>query len=58
MRTELGLGVYRLRAERALALLALGSGRLDEAIDALSRIDRAVADSGNREFFSSRRRPT
>ena len=33
---ELGLGVYRLRAERALALLALGSGRLDEAIDALT----------------------
>ena len=50
---ELGLGVYRLRAERALALLALGSGRLDEAIDALTRIDRAVADSGNREFFIS-----
>ena len=50
---ELGLGVYGLRAERALALLALGSGRLDEAIDALTRIDRAVADSGNREFFIS-----
>jgi DNA-binding CsgD family transcriptional regulator len=50
---ELRLGVYRLRAERALALLALGTGRLDDAIDALTRIDRAVADSGNHEFFIS-----
>ena len=49
----LELGVYRLRAERALALLALGAGRLDEAIDALTRIQHAVAASGNREFFIS-----
>jgi DNA-binding CsgD family transcriptional regulator len=50
---ELELGVYRLRAERALALLALGGRRLDEAIDALSRIEQALARSGNREFFIS-----
>ena len=50
---ELELGVYRLRAERALALLALGAGRLEEAIDALTRIQLAVVASGNREFFIS-----
>ena len=50
---ELELGVYRLRAERALALLALGGGRLEEAIDGLSQVEHALARSGNREFFIS-----
>ena len=50
---ELELGVYGLRGERALALLALGDGRLDEAIDILRRTEQALAVSQNREFFIS-----
>ena len=45
--------MYGLRGERALALLALGDGRLDEAIDILRRTEQALAVSQNREFFIS-----
>jgi DNA-binding CsgD family transcriptional regulator len=50
---ELEMGVYRLRAERAVALLELGTGRLDDAINALERVRLSLAASGNREFFIS-----
>jgi DNA-binding CsgD family transcriptional regulator len=50
---ELEMGVYRLRAERALALLALGTGQLDDAIEKLQQVALSLSASGNREFFIS-----
>jgi DNA-binding CsgD family transcriptional regulator len=50
---EFELGFYRLRAERALALLAIGRGQLGGAIDVLAGIRQELADAGNREFFIS-----
>lgn len=51
--TELDMGGYLLRAKRALALLALGEGRLDDAIRTLEEIRLGLVASGNREYFSS-----